>query len=171
VRVGRTPRKVSTEQQLYDSALRALTRRAHSIHEMRTYLERGAETKAHVAAVIARLREQDHLDDARYAIEYARSHAQRRRQGRFRILRDLRARGVSEDHIDAALDTVFAETDETELVRARLKRHLAGLGGTVNLRKARSLYHSLLRAGFRSDLIQSELRKAARIDVSDSEGE
>lgn len=171
MRVGRSPRKVSTEQQLYDSALRALTRRAHSIREMRTYLERRAETKEHVAAVIARLREQDYLDDARYALEYARSHAHRRQQGRFRILRDLRARGVSDDEIDAALDTIFAETDETELVRARLKRHLAGFGGTVRLGKARSLYRSLVRAGFPSDLIQSELRKAARIDVSDSEGE
>jgi len=138
---------------------------------MRKYLERRAETTARVAAVIARLCEQDYLDDTRYAIEYARSHAHRRRQGRFRITRDLRARGVSDAHIDAALDTVFAETDETELVRARLKRHLAGLGGTVNLGKARSLYHSLLRAGFPSDLVQSELRKATRIDVSDSEGE
>lgn len=167
--VGSSPRKVSTEQQLFASALRALTRRAHSVHEMRAYLERRAQKDAPVAAVIARLCEESYLDDARYALEYARSHANGRRQGRFRITRELRARGVSDPHIDAALDTVFAETDETALVRARLKRHLAGLGGAVDRRKARSLYHSLLRAGFPSDLIQRELRRAARIDISDSE--
>jgi len=171
VPVGSSPRKVLTEQQLYASALRALTRRAHSIQEMREYLERRAQTKGHVAAVIERLSEQNYLDDARYAIEYARRRANGRRQGRFRITRELRARGVSDPLIDAALEVVFAETDETALVRARLKRHLAGLRGSVDLKKTRSLYHSLLRAGFPSDLIQSELRKAARIDVSDSEGE
>jgi len=169
VPVGSSPRKVSTEQQLYASALRALTRRAHSLQEMREYLERRAQTKAHVAAVIERLSEQNYLDDARYAIEYARSRANGRRLGRFRITRELRARGVSNALIDAALKAVFAETDETALVQARLKRRLAGLRGAVDLPKARSLYHSLLRAGFPSDLIRSELHKAARIDLSDSD--
>ena len=169
--VGSFPRKVSTEQQLYASALRALTRRAHSIQEMREYLERRAQTKAHVTAVIERLYEQNYLDDARYALDYACSRANGRRQGRFRITRELRARGVSGALIDAALETVFAETDETTLVRARLVRLLAGLRGAVDRKKARSLYHSLLRAGFPSDLIQSELRNATRIDVSDSERE
>jgi len=171
VRVGSFARKVSTEQQLYASALRALTRRAHSIQEMREYLKRRAQRQGHVAAVMERLCEQNYLDDARYAIEYARSRASGRRQGRFRITRELRARGVSDALIDAALKAVFAETDETALVRARLKRHLAGLRGALDLQRARSLYHSLLRAGFPSDLIQSELRKAARLDVSDWEGE
>ena len=86
-----SPRKLATEQQLYGSALRALMRRAHSIHEMREYLERRAEDKEVVSPVIARLREQSYLDDARYALEYTRHHAQSRRQGRFRIARRKQA--------------------------------------------------------------------------------
>ncbi|HXW62296.1 MAG TPA: regulatory protein RecX [Candidatus Acidoferrales bacterium] len=170
MRPGSSAEKLSTEQQLYALAVRALTRRAHSIHEMRRYLERRAEGPAQVSAVIARLRTQDYLNDARYAIDYARHQAQARRQGRFRITGELRARGVADDHIDAALKSVFAETDETALVRARLKRHLAQLRGTLNERKARSLYRSLLRAGFSSDVIYGELRKTARVDLPDSPG-
>lgn len=157
-----SPRKVSTEQELYASALRALMRRAHSIHEMRQYLRRRAETKNQIDRVIARLREQNYLDDARYGLDYARQHANSRRQGRFRIARELRARGVPDRHIDAALEAVFAETDEASSVRARLQRRLAHLHGPLDQRKLASLHRSLLRAGFSSDTVRAELRLAER---------
>lgn len=162
-----SPRKLATEQQLYTSALRALIRRAHSIHEMREYLERRAEDRDDVSAVMARLRELNYLDDSRYALEYARQHAQSRRQGRFRILRELRARGVADGHIHAALDAVFAEVDEASLVRARLKRHLARSRGSLDDRKLASIYRSLLGAGFSADVIRAELKNAARGEAAD----
>ncbi|HVB85933.1 MAG TPA: regulatory protein RecX [Candidatus Dormibacteraeota bacterium] len=151
-------RQFETEQELYAAALRALTRRAHSIHEMRAYLERRATEKDSVDRVIARLRELNYLDDSRYALEFARQHANFRRQGRFRITRELRTRGVPDRHIDAALASVFTETGEAELVRARLKRKLAHIRGTLDQRHIAGIYRSLLRAGFAADLIRSELR-------------
>jgi regulatory protein len=156
--VRSSPRKIHTEQELYDAALRALMRRAHSIYEMRGYLARRAEDEQAISAVIARLRERNYLDDARYALDYARQHAQGRRQGRFRIARELRGRGVPDTHIDAALQTIFAETDEAALVRARLKRRLAHIRGALGQRQIASLYRSLLRAGFATDTIRAELR-------------
>lgn len=159
------PRRLTTEQELYASAIRALARRAHSIHEMRAYLERRAEDKDAVSQVIARLREQNYLDDARYALEFARQHAKLRRQGRFRITRELRGRGVPDRHIDSALDTVFADTSETELVRARLKRRLSHMRGAVSQRQIAGIYRSLLRAGFAADVIRVELRGVTRGDL------
>ncbi len=153
--------------ELYTTALRALVRRAHSIHEMRRYLERRTLDKEQVSRVIARLRAENYLDDARYALEYARQHARRRRQGRFRIARELRTRGVPDPHIDAALQAVFAETDEVALLRARLNRHLAQVRGVWEARKIASLYRSLLRAGFSPDLVRNELRKLPRAQASD----
>jgi regulatory protein len=153
-----SPRKVATEQELYSAALRALMRRAYSIHEMKDYLERRAEDKELIPPVVARLRELKYLDDARYALDFSNQHAKLRRQGRFRIARELRARGVPDRYIEAALQTVFAETDESSLVRARLKRRLAHLRGALDQRKIASLYRSLLGAGFSSDVIRAELR-------------
>jgi regulatory protein len=160
-----SPRKLATEQQLYASAIRALMRRAHSIHEMRQYLERRAEDTEVVSTVVAHLREQQYLDDARYALEYARNHAKLRRQGRFRITRELRGRGVPDRHIDAALDSVFAETDEAASVRTRLKRHLSHVRGTIGANKIASIYRSLLRAGFSSDIIRTEMRGVTHGDL------
>jgi len=151
-------------------------RRAYSIHELRQYLERRADDKEFVSNVIARLRENNYLDDARYAFEFARSHAQSRRQGRYRIARDLRARGVPDRHIDAALNEVFADTDEGALVRARLKRRLASIRGPIDDKKLASLQRSLLAAGFPSEVIRTELRQAIKDlktppEISDSAGD
>jgi len=135
---------------------------------MRKYLERRAEDKSQIDAVIARLREQNYLDDARYALDYARHHVQSRRQGRFRIARELRARGVPDRYIESALEAVFAEADENSLVRARIQRQLGRLRGPLDQRKLASLYRSLLRAGFSADVIRTELRAATRAEVPDS---
>lgn len=163
--VRTAPSKLSTDQDLYALALRALMRRAHSIHEMREYLVRRSEDVELVSPVIARLCEQKYLDDSRYALEYARQHAQTRRQGRFRIACELRRRGVPDRHIEAALDAIFAETDESGLVRARLKRRLSHIGGPLDQRKLASLYRSLLRAGFSAEVIRAELRGVTRVDL------
>ena len=159
-----SPRKLSTEQQLYLAAQRALMRRAHSIHEMREYLARYAEDESLIPRVIARLRELRYLDDARYALNFTQSRV-RSHHGRFRIARELRVRGVPAQHIEAALSTVFAETDEAALVRARLKRRLAHVRPPLDQRKLSSLYRSLLAAGFSADIIRTELRNLSDADL------
>jgi regulatory protein len=164
----RTPRKLATEEQLYTSALRALMRRAHSVYEMRGYLERRAAEKPLVRRVLDRLKAERLLDDARYACQFAQYHAASRRQGRYRIARDLRARGVPDRHIEAALQETFAELDEPSLVRRRLERRLRQLTSSraeLDERKLASLYRSLLRAGFSSDTIRAELRALTRQPV------
>ncbi len=164
------PRKLDTEAELYDVALRALTRRAHSVHEMKQKLERRSDNKLLVQVVMARLKENGQIDDARYAKQFARQRTESRKQGKFRIARDLRARGVLERHIDSAIQAASAETDEAALIRQRIERKLKFLFGTkkgreIDDRKIASLYRSLLRAGFSADAIRRELRAMTREDV------
>ena len=163
----RPPRKLATDEELYAAALRALMRRAHSVYEMRLALERRAENPAAAGRILARLKHEKLLDDARYARQFARYHAESRRQGRYRIARDLRARGVPDRHIEAALEEVFSETDERTLLRKRIERKLKLRRGPLDDRKLASLYASLLRAGFSADLIRAELRALTRHDVPD----
>ena len=162
---SRSPRKLGTEAELYAAALRALMRRAHSVHEMRQLLERRAESADDAKAVLARLRQNKYLDDGRFAAEFARVHGLARRQGRYRIARELRQRGVPDRYIEAALEAVFAETSEAELIGVRLKRKLTNFRGRIDQRKAASLYRGLLRAGFSGDAVRDALR-AARVDAA-----
>src|ERR1700683_633152 len=96
-------RKLSSETDLYLAALNCLARRAYSVYEMRKYLERRAEDKDLVKEVVSRLTHMNYLDDARYARQFVRLHTESRKQGAFRITRDLRARGIPDRHIEAAL--------------------------------------------------------------------
>jgi len=157
---NRTIRKLTTEEDLYAAAIRSLFRRAHSVFEMRQSRERRAEDVALVRRVLDRLKEKKLLDDARYAREFARSRAKHRAQGRFRITRELRARGVPDRHIEAALEEAFEETSEEELLKKRLERKLRLIRGPLDERKRASLYGSLLRSGFSSDLIRRTMRGA-----------
>ena len=162
-------RQLSTENELYVAAVNALARRAHSVHEMKTMLGRRTEDEKLIRAVLDKLKDHRYLDDARYALEFTRSRVRTRRQGRFRIARELRTRGVPDAPIEAALDAVFAETDESALVRAKLQR-MTKARGPLDARKIASIYRSLLRAGFGGDVIQNEIRALGAGDV-DSEVE
>jgi len=166
-------RKLSGDE-LYAFAVQSLARRAYSVHEMRTYLERCADDKGAVQQVLDRLKEHDYLDDARYARQFVRLRAENRKQGAFRIARDLRARGVPDRHIEAALAERAAGSSENEVVRARLERRLKSLRGPLDERRTASLYRSLLRAGFSADTIRHELRvltKARLEELAETPGE
>jgi regulatory protein len=151
------PRKLETESELYTAAINGLARRAYSVYEMRTYLERRAEDKDVVKSVLDRLKHLEYLDDARYARQFVRLHTELRKQGAFRIARDLRARGVPDRHIESALAERSPEASESALVRERLERRLKSLRSPLDDRRVASLYRSLLRAGFSADTIRREL--------------
>jgi regulatory protein len=165
------PRQVDTEQELYDLALRALTRRAHSVHEMKQKLARRTDNELLVRVVMARLKENGYLDDERYAKQFTRNRTESRKQGKFRIARDLRARGVPDRHITTAIEESARQTDQTATVRQRIERKMRSYRGEIDERKRRSIYGSLLRAGFSSELIRKELKNLTREELAESEAE
>lgn len=164
-----TQRKLDSEGELYDVAVRALMRRGHSVSEMKKLLTRRGDNELLVKVVLARLRENGQLDDARYAKQFVRQRTEIRRQGKFRIMRDLRARGVPDEHIDAALAESAEQTDETAMVRLRITRKLKLTRGEIDDRKIASLYGSLMRAGFSPDLIRRELKFITHAEVPEAE--
>jgi regulatory protein len=162
-----SPRKLSSETDLYTAAVNGLARRAYSVYEMRAYLERRAEDKDVVKTVLNRLKQLDYLDDRRYARQFVRLHTELRKQGAFRIARDLRARGVPDRYIEAALAERSPESSESALVRQRLDRRIKSLRGPLDERRVASLYRSLLRAGFSADTIRRELSALAKKPMDD----
>jgi len=165
------PRQLETEEEMYELALRALTRRAHSVHEMKQKLERRSNNKLLVQVVMARLKENGMIDDARYAKQFARQRTEGRKQGKFRVARDLRARGVQDKHIDAALKETAEQNDEAAVVRQRIDRKLRSYRGEIDDKKMASIYGSLLRAGFSADVVRRELKAVTREDVPDADVE
>ena len=165
------PRKLDTESELYDVALRALMRRPHSVHEIRKLLKRRASSDLLAQVVVARLKENGMIDDSCYAKQFVRQRSEIRRQGKFRIARDLRARGVPDAYIQSAIEDASDEAAERSTIRYRIERKLRLTRGEVSDKKIASLYRSLLRAGFSSDAIRLELRLMTQEDLAEAEAE
>jgi len=165
------PRQLETEEELYNVAVRALMRRAHSVREMRQKLERRSDNKLLVQVVMARLKENGQIDDAKYAKQFARQRTEGRKQGKFRVARDLRARGVPDRHIEAALKETAEQNDEAAMVRARIVRKLRSYRGEIDEKKMASIYSSLLRAGFTADVVRRELKAITKEEVPEVETE
>ena len=163
------PRHLDSQSSLHDVAIRALMRRAYSVHEMKQHLARRSDNEELVNLVIELLKREGHLDDARFAKQFTRQRTEIRRQGKFRIARDLRARGVPDRHIESALAENAREHDESALVRQRIERKLRAFKGEIEERKLASLYRSLLRAGFSADVVRRELKSLTREEVPDAE--
>jgi len=165
------PRQLETETELYEAAVRALMRRAYSVYEMKQLLGRRTEDDTLLKTVMDRLKRAKMIDDERFAKQFARQRTEIRRQGKFRIARDLRARGVPDRHIEAALADASKETDEAAIVRQRLERKLRSFRGEITENKMASMYRSLLRAGFSADVVRRELKAITREEVPDAESQ
>jgi regulatory protein len=168
------PRTIDSEPVLYEAAVKILMRRAHSVSEMKKALIRRTADEGLIQKVLARLKQNGLIDDARYAKQFARQRTEIRHQGKYRVARELRARGVPDQHIEAAVAEASANSDEGAMVRQRIDRklkfHLGDKKGReIDDKKIASLYRTLLRAGFSSETIRRELKRATTEDVPEVE--
>src|SRR5260370_35009568 len=118
---------------------------------------------------MARVKKKGLTDDPRYAKKFARQRTESRKQGKYRVARDLRARGVPDRHIETALEEAAQETDEAAIVRQRIERKLRAFRGPdtskkIDERKMASIYRILLRTGFPAAKIPPELNSLTRED-------
>ena len=162
-------RTIDSEPALYDAAIKILMRRAHSVSEMKKALIRRTPDEDLIQKVLARLKQSGLIDDARYAKQFARQRTEIRHQGKYRVARELRARGAPDHHIEVAVAEASANSDEAAMVRQRIDRKLKFLRGEIDDKKIASLYRTLLRAGFSSETIRRELKRATTEDVPEVE--
>ncbi len=147
---------------LMDYAVRALSARALTQSELKDRLQRRAARAADVPEVLARLKQAGYLNDRRFAETYSRLRRENQGFGKFRVLRDLRARRVAPPLAEKVVDEAFRDADENALIEQYLRRKLRYSGAPPQLddpRRLASLYRMLLRAGFSSGKILESLRK------------
>jgi regulatory protein len=145
----------------YVQALGWLARRELSAAQIRSRLaQRGAEPDD-IDAAIARLIQERALDDRRVALAYARSAVTLKRRGRSRILHEITARGVARSVAESAVDEVFGEVDETDLLAQALDKRWPR-DRPLTLPDKQRLYRALIRQGFPSDAVMAALRTRRR---------
>jgi regulatory protein len=145
-----------------------LAAKQRSVEELRERLleSRGATTPI-VDEVIARLREYGYLDDAKFAQSYASLRLRERPIGRRRLERDLSLKKVDKQTASTALDEVFEETPEEDLIERAIARRIRLRGKPKSREDAKKLFDHLLRRGFGFELVSERVRRLLKNDPDD----
>jgi SOS response regulatory protein OraA/RecX len=153
-------------ERAYVVGLKLLAMRELGEAQLRERLSRRHFDANDVDAAVTRLRAERALDDSRTAGAYARTEANLRGRGRFRVLRRLQAMGIAPEVAKAAVGEAFADLDDAECVERALARRLRHGETLENPKIAARMYRYLLAQGFSAQDIGSVLRRhrAAPVD-------
>src|SRR6516165_10249814 len=119
---SRPRKRIHTEEELYEYAVGALSRRMRTVAELKRLLRNKVEADTEfgrtlVDLIIRRLKDQGYLNDARYAAAYSSFRRDNEKFGRRRVVTDLKVKGVHGDVIAKAVDEAYAGVDEVGLAR------------------------------------------------------
>lgn len=156
------PRKVFTEEELYEYAVGALARRMRSVAELKRLLRNKVEADTElgqtlVELIIVRLKDHGYLNDAKYAAAYSSFRRDNEKFGRMRVVTDLKAKGVHGDVIEKAVSAAYDEVNEEKLARDFLRRKR--LKKPAGRKQAARIFRQLVRAGFGSRTAFAILKK------------
>ena len=159
--LGRPP-KTYTENELYEYAVGALSRRMRTVAELKRLLRQRVESETGlgqtlVELVIRRLKDQGYLNDSEYAATYSSLRRDNEKFGRMRVITDLKAKGVHGEIIEQAVSSAYDEVNEEKQARAYLKRKR--LRKPENQKEAARIFRNLARAGFGASTILRILKK------------
>lgn len=163
---SQTPEQIRSRT--FQRAAKLLAAKPRSIAELRErLLERHGVTDKLVDEVIARLKEYGYLDDERYALSYASLKVKQRPIGRRRLQQDLKMKQVPGAVVDEALNLVYAETSEAELIDRAIEKRIRLRGQPKTRPEAKSLFDHLLRQGFAFELVSEKVRNLLRTDLDE----
>lgn len=153
-------------------AFNLLSAKPRSIAELRERLleKKWAEEEV-VARVIARLQELGYLNDEQFAEQYANSRLATKPLGRSRLRRDLQRKKISAQDADQALNEVYSEHREDELIEKAIAKRIRLRGQPASREEAKKLFDYLLRLGFRYDLVIRKVREAGDVDATETDVE
>ncbi|HET9479061.1 MAG TPA: regulatory protein RecX [Pyrinomonadaceae bacterium] len=143
----------------FNRAIKLLTVKPRSVAELRERLLQGKNTNAAIVeTVIARLEEYGYLNDERFAFSYASLKVKQRPVGRRRLERDLKLKKVENKVAEGALELVYAETPEEQLIDAAIEKRIRLRGKPKTRIEAKKLFDHLLRQGFEFELVSDKVR-------------
>ena len=141
----------------YQVAVKLLSRREHSIQELRRKLARKEFSNGVIDAVVSNLQEADLVSDARYAEVFVRSRINRG-DGPMKVLASLRERGIDDVLIDQFLhyDDTFWISRANRVLEKKFGQRLTR-GDETGSRDWGKRARFLARRGFAAEIIYRSL--------------
>jgi regulatory protein len=175
----RTRKTTSTDEQrdltpeqkrrrTFERAVKLIAAKSRSVAELRERLLQSRQAnKSDVEAVISRLKEYGYLDDERFAFSYASLKVKQRPIGRRRLERDLKFKKVDSTVANEALELVYTETTEEELIDRAIEKRIRLRGRPKDRLEAKSLFDHLLRQGFPFELVSEKVRAVSKQELDE----
>src|SRR6266404_2092924 len=154
-------------RRIFQRAVKLLAAKARSIAELRERLLEGRGADEVVETVISRLREYGYLNDEHFAVSYASLRVKQRPIGRRRLERDLTMKKIDRSVAEEALEKVYTETPEEDLIDRAIEKRIRLRGRPTSRAEAKSLFDHLLRQGFPFEMVSEKVRAAAKVDLSE----
>jgi regulatory protein len=155
----------------YSYALRLLSLKPRTKKELTEALKKRGTPGKEIEVILTRLEDLGYIDDIRYAEVFSRFGARERIWGRFRILLEMKKRGIAEDVAEEAVSRYFSEDEaEEDILKRALEKRLRVAGHPKDMAQFKRFYDYLARKGFPSGLIISALadfRKEHKEEWSD----
>ena len=152
----------------FERAVKLIAAKSRSVAELRERLLQSRQSnKSDVEAVISRLKEYGYLDDERFAFSYASLKVKQRPIGRRRLERDLKFKKVDSAVANEALELVYTETTEEELIDRAIEKRIRLRGRPKDRLAAKSLFDHLLRQGFPFELVSEKVRAVSKQELDE----
>jgi regulatory protein len=158
------PRKRSySEDELYEYAVAALSRRMRTVAELKRLFRARVEDdeseygRTLIELVIRRLKDRGYLNDSQYAAYFSSLRRDNQKFGRRRIVTDLKIKGVHGDVIEKAVETAFQCVSEEKQAREYLRRKR--IVQPKDQKQTARIFRQLARAGFGAKTIFTILKQ------------
>ena len=140
-------------------AMKYLTVKDRTVSEMQAYLDSKEFGEADVDAAMQRLTELGLLDDARYAKRFVETRLSTKPISRRHLWEQLKSHGLSDEDINAALETVNAD-DEAEHARAVAEKFVRQFASLDPEKRRERVLSRLIARGYSYDVSRRALEEA-----------
>jgi regulatory protein len=153
-------------------AYRLLSMRPHSEKELERKLREKGFPAVVIEEALEKLRDLKYLNDASFAVQWARNLAINKLWGNRKIIVSLQEKGVTAELISAAINEARWEISEEEAIAFLIKKKASRKKlDILDLKEKKRIFQSLMGRGFPPGLILKKLGKTAQEEINAENGE
>jgi regulatory protein len=141
----------------WERALKYLVSRPRTEKQIRDYLVSKRYEEREIEETVERLKAANYVNDDDFARGFARARAEYKYHGRYRILRDLAARGITGEAAKEKVEEMLKPEVVEEQIEKAVAKWIRAHGMPTNLKELTHLHNFLFRLGYEPALIKKKL--------------
>jgi len=159
-------REITKEDQLEKAkkyVLSLLNRKSYSEFEITKKLKNKGFSKINIFRIVNWLKEKEFINDEEFALCWAQTKIKNRPLGRYKLIQDLKLKGINQIIINKVINKIFSEYNELSLAQNLVDRKIILLKQKKIPICPDKIYHFLLRRGFPQEISETLYKNLQKI--------